>query len=92
MILDTATAAQTAPETRQDTLELLLQDREWVAAQFAGIMTASGFGDRVAVGTLPPLPQRFGRGSAWRSPPWRPSTQVAIRGTAARVRSPPGRR
>ncbi len=90
MILDTAaTVVDPAPATRQDTLALLLQDREWVAAQFAAIMTASGFGDRVIVGTLPDPPHdrvpRVRDGNPW----WHPSRRLV--GAAPRVRSPPGR-
>lgn len=97
MIPDTASAVTTAPATQQDipavaeqdTLTELLQDREWVAAQFAAIMTASGFGDRVIVGTLPDPPHDRRRRVRDGNPRWRRSTRRT--GAAPRVRSPPGR-
>jgi len=38
--------------TDQVLLELLLEDSEWVDAQFEAIMAASGIGDRPLAGTL----------------------------------------
>ncbi len=89
MILDTATAVTATPATQQDTLALLLQDREWVAAQFAAIMTASGFGDRVIVGTLPDPPHDRRPRVRYGNPRWHRSRRRVT--AAPRVRSPPGR-
>lgn len=69
-------------------LELLLHDHEWVDAEFAAIMTASGFGDRIIVDTEPrPLaamrPKTFVR--------HRRSRELDARHRSSRVRSPPSR-
>ncbi len=90
MILEITIDAQPRPGTQQDTLELLLQDRDWVAAQFAAIMTSSGFGDRVIAGTLPSS-WSLGRRRGTEAPRWLPQTRRPIRGAVARVRSPPAR-
>lgn len=87
----TATVVQTAPDTQQDTLALLLQDREWVETEFAAIMTASGFGDRVIVGTLPGPPHGHRRQVREGDPRWRPACPLPVVGAESRVRSPPGR-
>lgn len=79
------------PDTVEDTLKLLLDDREWVQAEFAAILNASGFGDRLIVGTTPRPAHR-------ERVPW---TLNAIPGqgemtrfrtttSRSRVRSPPG--
>jgi len=60
-----------------------------VAAQFAAIMTASGFGDRVIVGTLPDPPHDRRPRVRYGNPRWHRSRRRAT--TAPRVRSPPGR-
>lgn len=92
MILDTsATAVPSAPAAhRQDILAALLQDAGWVAAEFAAIMNASGFGDRVVAGTFPDPPRERGRRVPDENPRWhRPSRFPALR-AAPRTRSPPG--
>jgi len=82
--------AEPVPEVEQDTLEVLLRDRHWVEAEFAAIMRASGFDDRLVVGTIPS--PRF------RNPFWttgermrRPREVGGFRPTKrdSRVRSPP---
>ncbi|MCB1297758.1 MAG: hypothetical protein KDB08_02100 [Microthrixaceae bacterium] len=93
MVLNATTAinVDSPPAPRQDTLELVLQDRERVTAQFAAIMTASGFGDRVILETLPGPPhhcvsQAWGGNPRWRFLARLPATRVG-----SRVRSPPDR-
>jgi len=92
MILDTtATAIRPAPATRQDTLVLLPQDRERLEAEFAAIMTASGFGDRVIVATLPGPPHDHGPRARDGQPRRRLPVRLSAAGAGPRVRSPPGR-
>lgn len=89
MILDIASAVTATPATQQDTLALPLQDREWVAAQFAAIMTASGFGDRVIVGTLPDPPDDRRPRVRCGNQRWRRAARLVR--SVPRVRSPPDR-
>ncbi len=89
MILETVAVLPPAPPTQPETLELL-QDREWIAAEFAAIMTASGFGDRVVVGTLREPPPDQARLSC--EPDLRRSLSRRFVRAVPRVRSPPARR
>lgn len=91
MTLDIATAAQPTPDIRGGFLDVLTRDREWVAAQFTAIMTASGFGDRVIVGTLPGPRPESGRRTRDGDPRWPATDRPPATGASARVRSPPGR-
>lgn len=100
MILKTAALVEPTSATQQDTLILLLQDREWVNTQFAAIMATSGFGDRVIVRTLsdPPRDRKWSirgdRSSSIRgdrSSVWRKSSRSWAVEIAGRVRSPPSR-
>lgn len=92
MILNTIeTAVDPTPATQQDTLELLLQDPEWVTAQFEAIMTVSGFDDRVILGTLPDPPHDHISRIYARNPGWRPLDRLTAARVSSRVRSPPGR-
>lgn len=87
----TATAVDSTPATRTDPLELLLEDREWVTAQFAAIMKASGFRDRVIIETLADPPHRRVRWVRHGHPGWRSLGGTPVTRVASRVRSPPGR-
>lgn len=92
MVLNATTAIIDSPPTaQQDTLELLLQDREWVTAQFAAIMTTSGFGDRVTLGNLPDQPHDRTSRIRGGNPGWRPLDRVPTGRVRSRVRSPPDR-
>jgi hypothetical protein len=90
MMLSTVIAVEPAPDTQQGALELLLQDRGWVEAEFAAIMNASGVDDPLLVGTIPRPPQRD-------RDTWTPTTTREAPGadrlrptkSASRVRSPP---
>lgn len=86
-----AAAADPAPAAPQDTLDLLLQDREWVTARFSAIMTASGFGDRVILGTVPDPPHDHMSRVRDGNPRWRPFDRPESVRVRSRVRSPPGR-
>ena len=77
---------------QQNTLELLLQDRGRVETEFAAIMNAAGFGDRLIVATFPcpPHPDRV----RWISNARRDvaaKVRMRTREARSRVRSPPGR-
>lgn len=93
MVLNTTTATgvDSPPATQQDTLELLLQDREWVTAQFAAIMTACGFGDRVILETLPCPPHNHVSRVWGGKPGWRLVDRLPAARVRSRVRSPPDR-
>lgn len=91
MITDTIAATDPTSATQQDTLTVLLQDREWVDAQFATIMIASGFGDRVIVGVLPDPPHGERRRIRDGSPSWRDQERVPPAALRSRIRSPPVR-
>lgn len=86
--MELAAAIESTAES--DTSVAPLVDSQRVASEFARIMHASGFGDRVIVGTIP----RFPRESPFRSPrsqhrtAW-PGTRIAKVSGSARVRSPP---
>jgi len=89
-MLSTTALLEPIPETQQDTLELLLQDREWIQAQFAAIMNASGFGDRLIVGTIPCPP--YSDRVRWASDPNRAvvaASWLRMASSGSRVRSPP---
>ena len=58
MMLTKTILAEPDPDTQQDFLDVLLTDREWLEKEFAAIMNASGFGDRLVVGTNFALPNR----------------------------------
>lgn len=81
-----------AADLHDDALRLLMADQEWVDAEFAAIMTVSGFGGRKVVAVVtPPLPRLA------RHPRERerivPATALAPAVQRdRRVRSPPGRR
>ncbi len=84
----TLTTVDPAQATQQAILASLLQDQEWVAAQFAAIMTASGFGDRVIVGTLSGPPQ-YRDPRADYEDARHPVNRLPAAGVGSRVRSPP---
>ncbi|CAN5460609.1 hypothetical protein BH10ACT6_BH10ACT6_07910 [soil metagenome] len=68
--------------------DVFLQDSDWVDAEFAAIMNASGFGDRVIVGVSGRPRQavaRSPRRSRWRAA--QSSSREAV--SRSRVRSPP---
>jgi hypothetical protein len=70
-------------------LEPLLLDSEWVDSEFAAIMIASGFGDRIIAGTDPrPVVATRPTAPACR----RGHREVDRRHASSRVRSPPSRR
>ncbi len=79
------------PDTEQDPLDLLLNNRAQVQAEFAAIMNASGFGDRIIVGTIrhPPHRDRILR---TRNALLGDSEIIRFRTrtSSSRVRSPPG--
>lgn len=80
------------PYTDQDALELLLADGEWVQAEFAAIIRASGFGNRTIVGTIPHPPHRDRL--RWARDAVCGGSKMTRRGprtSISRVRSPPGR-
>ncbi len=91
MTTQNAIAMEVDPDVRQDDLELLLQDRNWVAAEFAAIMRTSGWGHRLIVGTMP-LPTRD-RVTSSPDTSQRVLARCRRRSTSprSRVRSPPGR-
>lgn len=84
-----ATAADSVSAAQEDNLELLLQDRAWVATQFSAIMTASGFGDRVIIGTLPDAPHGHARRVREAHPRSRALDRSGTARVRSRVRSPP---
>ena len=80
-------------ELAAEEAELLL-DSEWVDSEFAAIMIASGFGDRVvALATTAAVGPRPGARATRSGSATRPLvTALARRRVASRVRSPPTRR
>lgn len=90
MTLHDALAVEAETDIQQDTVELLLQDRNWVEAEFAAIMNASGLGDRLIVATMPTPPKRDRRAStpdtSCRGPGAR---RFRSKTPGSRVRSPP---
>lgn len=89
MTLSTTIASEPIPYIEHDTLESLLQNQERLEAEFAAIMTVSGFGDRIVVTTLTPLkPELVSRGRK-RDRIFRAATRALAMRRDARVRSPP---
>lgn len=92
MMSSTVIALEPRPATQQDTLQLLLQDREWVQTQFVTIMNTAGFGDRPIVGTIAYPPHRENlRWGANAKPPAAATGRVHTGEPVSRVRSPPAR-
>ena len=85
------TAATTPmPATEPDLLELLMQDREWVEAEFQAILKASGLGDPLAIGTVRRPPRRFAStGPRHQTRPGEHARWLRTTPTESRVRSPP---
>jgi len=77
----------------EEVLALLLDDPDWVAAEFQAVMQASGFEDDSLVAVMPPLPGwRGGLPHGDGRSPLRLRSCALSRSGAARVRSPPIRR
>ena len=68
--------------------ELELLDTGWVDAEFAAIMIASGFGDRIISAAEP---HHVGGAITTVSSGWRPRLEWDRRSPSSRVRSPPAR-
>ncbi|GAB3123640.1 hypothetical protein HNR05_001898 [Leifsonia psychrotolerans] len=76
--------------TRQNSLELLLQDSEWVETEFAAIMKTAGFGDRLIVGTIPFPPHRDrGQWTDTATSKVAARSRIHAKHSISRVRSPP---
>ena len=90
MMLQTTLVLEPTSATQQDTLEVLLQDREWVEAEFAAIMNIAGFGDRIIVGTIPCSPHRDRvRWTHNATSNVAARSRIRTRQSGSRVRSPP---
>jgi len=76
-------------EIERDTWETRLQDPEWIKAEFAAIMTASGVRDSTTVAVAPRPDHRTPQPPA--GPPWGPFAlaRARTRRVRTRVRSPP---
>lgn len=85
----TVIAPELVPETRQSALESLLSDQEKVDAEFARIMTVSGFTGRVIVAVLTPPRRRRARRNHEAERVGRHVTVVQTPRRERRVRSPP---
>ncbi len=72
-------------------MELLVEDRAWLETEFAAIMNASGFGDRLIVGTDPRPWHRYLVPPSTGETRYSSGTDGLDTATStARVRSPPG--
>ncbi len=92
MTLSSLIVFEPIPATQQDTFQLLLQDREWVQAQFVTIMNTAGFGDRPIVGTIAcPPPRGDVRWNPNTTRPVAATGRVSLGEAVSRVRSPPTR-
>lgn len=91
MIPSTAVAPETELDIRREPVEVLLSDPEWVDAEFAAIMTISGFGDRVAVAVLTPSGPDVARRQRRLADSRRAQATASALRAEARVRSPPRR-
>ncbi len=89
--MSAATAATTVPKGDLIALEVLLLDRDWVAAEFAAIMNASGFRDKTGVATLSARPSETARRHFERESGAHARDALAGPRGDVKVRSPPGR-
>lgn len=88
---ESTTDSESIPRTEQDTLESLLQDWEWLEAEFAAIMTVSGFGDRVVIATLAPREPELASRRRERDRGFSAAIRVSEMRRQPKVRSPPDR-
>lgn len=89
MTLSATIGSEVVPDIEQDALEVLLLDQARVDAEFAAIMTVSGFGDRIGVAVLtPPLPKLVPLRRE-RDPVVSANALVSATRTETRVGSPP---
>ena len=77
------------PDVQLDVLEILLQDRDWVDAEFAAIMNISGFGHRTTVAILTPWEPAVARRHGKRNRIACASSSESSKRKHAKVRSPP---
>ena len=84
--------AETRMSIEREAFELLIEDPEWVAAEFAAIMQVSGLRERLVLATVP----RPRRSFVTTGPPSRVGAAlrpvVSSANAEYRVRSPPGSR
>ncbi|MEO9104228.1 MAG: hypothetical protein ABI238_04680 [Terrimesophilobacter sp.] len=84
-------APESIPYIEQDALESRLQDRERLEAEFAAIMTVSGFGDRIVIATLAPREPELASYRRGRDRNFPATIPVPAMRRQPRVRSPPSR-
>lgn len=89
MTSDLMTTVTTAPDIERDARETRFDDREWIAAEFAAIMTASGFGDRVMAALDSGPPRSADDGADRIGPQRRRADRAHMSCALIRVRSPP---
>lgn len=86
---DIATVGRSAPDSRPGSLTLLMQDRDWVTAQFKAIMSLSGLGDRVIVGVFPERPADNDPRAGDEHPQWPATNRYSAARASPKERSPP---